>query len=74
MSDLVKCDICDKIFNQSYLSSHKRLAHGKPVTPAYCAASEDEAVEVIAALFARLSDKRKREVRDRVSAAASITR
>lgn len=74
MSDLVKCDICGKISNQSYLRSHKRLAHGKRVTPAYSAASEDEAVEVIAALFAGLSDKRKREVRDRVSSAASTTR
>ena len=63
---LVKCDVCGKISNKSYLAAHKRLAHGKRVTPAYCA-NEAEAVEFIAALFARLSEERKREVRDRVS-------
>ena len=25
----VRCDVCNGIFNQSYLASHKRLAHAK---------------------------------------------
>ena len=71
MAELVKCDICGKVSNSSYLSSHKRLAHGKRVTPAYCA-SEPEAIEVIASLHARLSDEGKRQVRERVLAAHSL--
>jgi hypothetical protein len=29
MSEIVKCDICGGIYNQSHLSSHKRLSRGK---------------------------------------------
>jgi len=72
MAELVKCDICGKVFNTSHLASHKRLAHGKRVTPAYCT-SEPEAIELIVSLHARLSDEGKRKVLERVLAAPSPT-
>lgn len=73
MAELVKCDVCGKVSNSSYLASHKRLAHGKRLTAAYCA-SEPEAIEVIASLHARLSEEGKRKVRECVLAAPSLTR
>jgi len=71
VAELVKCDICGKVSNKSYLSSHKRLAHGKRVTPVHCA-SEAEAIEVIASLHARLSDEGKRKVLERLLAKPSF--
>lgn len=70
MSEIVKCDICGRISSKSYLASHTRLAHGKLITPAYSTKNEAEALEVIISLFAKLSDQRKKEVRDRLSNAA----
>jgi len=68
MAELVKCNVCGKVCNKSYLGSHKCLAHGERLTPPYCA-SEPEAIEVIASLHARLSEEGKRQVRERVLAA-----
>jgi hypothetical protein len=68
MAELVKCDICGKVSNKSHVASHKRLAHGKRVTAAYCP-SEPEAIEVIVSLHARLSEEGKRKVLERVFAA-----
>lgn len=73
MSEMVKCDICGRISNKSYIRAHKRLAHGKPA-PAYTMVGEADAVEVISTLFARLSDERKREVRERLLAATPSAR
>jgi len=67
MSEMVNCDICGKMSSKSYLASHKRLAHGKRITPTYSTNNEAEALEVIISLYAKLSDQRKREVRERLS-------
>ena len=58
----VKCDVCGGTFSQSYLASHKRLAHGKSNVPAVSFTSEDEAVETIVSLFERLSAKGRKQV------------
>jgi hypothetical protein len=60
----VACDICGGIFNQSYLPSHKRLAHSKNGPSAAGPVTEKEAMQKIASLYASLSVKaRKRVVR-----------
>ena len=51
----VNCDICGGVFSQSYLTSHKSLAHSKndpsPVAPI----TENEAIRKIASLYESLS-------------------
>ena len=60
----VTCDVCGGIFSQSYLSSHKRLAHSKNRQAATGPITEKEAIRKIASLYESLSDKgRKRVVR-----------
>ncbi len=58
----VKCDVCGGTFSQSYLASHKRLAHGKGNGSAASPTSEDEAVEAIVSLYGRLSAEGRRRV------------
>jgi hypothetical protein len=65
---IVRCDICNGIFNQSYLASHKRLAHAKKSasTAALRTApiTEKEVMQKIASLYESLSVKgRKRIIR-----------
>ncbi len=60
----VRCDVCNGIFNQSYLASHKRLAHGKNSPSTAGPITEKEAIQKIASLYESLSvDGRKRVVR-----------
>jgi hypothetical protein len=58
----VKCDVCGGTFNQRYLTSHKRLAHGKGNGSAASPASEDEAVQAVVSLYGHLSAEGKRRV------------
>lgn len=67
MSQIVKCDICGKVYNQRHLSSHKRLSHGKARTSASSAESERETLERIVSMYAQLSERSKKEVRIRLS-------
>jgi hypothetical protein len=65
---IVRCDICNGIFHQSYLASHKRLAHAKKgaSTAALGTApiTEKEVMQKIASLYESLSVKgRKRIIR-----------
>ncbi len=60
----VKCDICGGVFSQSYLTSHKRLAHSKNVPSSAAAITQNEAIRKIASLYESLSvNGRKRVVR-----------
>jgi hypothetical protein len=64
----VRCDVCNGIFNESYLASHKRLAHAKKGASAAAATiapiSEKEAIQKIVSLYDSLSVKgRKRIIR-----------
>jgi len=66
MSQIVKCEICGKVYNQSYLGAHKRLAHGTRAEPP-ATVSELEAVEAILSVYAQLSGKGRKELRNRLS-------
>lgn len=69
MSQIVKCDICGGVYNQSHLSSHKRLSHSKRLALVSYLKSEPEALEVIVSMYAQLSDRSKEEVRNRLASA-----
>jgi len=58
----VTCDICGGIFIQSYLPSHKRLAHNKNRLAATGPITEKEAMQKIASLYESLSVKGQKRV------------
>ena len=58
----VTCDICGGIFSQSYLSSHKRLAHSKNRPAAAGPIPEKEAIQKIAYLYESLSVKGQKRI------------
>jgi len=58
----VKCDVCGGIFSQSYLPSHKRLAHRKNSLAAARPITEKEAIQKIVSLYESLSVKGRRRV------------
>ena len=59
----VTCEICRGIFSQSYLPSHKRLAHNRNAPSAVSPITEKEAIQKIASLYESLSvNGRKRVV------------
>jgi hypothetical protein len=70
---MIKCDICGQICSQSYLSSHKRLAHTKP-QPVVSTAHEPETVQAILLLYGQLSDSSQEVVRERMRESMSPTR
>src|SRR5260370_39739213 len=51
----VKCGICGGVFSQSYLTSHKRLAHSKNDLSSVAPITENQAIKKIASLYERLS-------------------
>lgn len=67
MSQIVKCDICGKIYNQSYLGSHKRLSHGKPQAPTLSPQSDAASLELIFSLYEQLPEEQKKEVLNRLA-------
>jgi hypothetical protein len=67
MSQIVKCDVCGKIYSQSYLGSHKRLSHGKRES-SHSPNDESVTLEMILSLYERLSDAGKKEVLSRLAA------
>jgi hypothetical protein len=67
MAQIVRCDVCGKVYSQSYLGSHKRLSHGKRNTSAPAPKNDREAMELIVRLYSGLSDENKREVRKLLS-------
>ena len=68
MPKVVKCEICGGLYNQSHLSSHKRLSHGKRKTALSSPKSEPETLKAILSMFERLSDEGKREALTRLAA------
>lgn len=67
MSRIVTCEICGKVYNQSYLGSHQRLAHGERRTSPRSAKDEPAALDTIVSMYAQLPDKAKKKVRDRLA-------
>ena len=68
MSQIVKCDVCGKIYSQSHLGSHKRLSHGKRELLSGACKDDSVVLETILSLFERLPDERKRELLSRLAA------
>lgn len=68
MSQIVKCDICGKIYSQSHLGSHKRLSHGKRESPSRSSKDDSAALEEILSLFESLPEEQKKEVLSRLAA------
>ena len=68
MSQIVKCDVCGKIYSQSHLGSHKRLSHGKRKSSSRSSKDESGSWEMILAMYERLSDEGKKEVLSRLAA------
>lgn len=67
MPRTVKCDVCGGLYNQSHLSSHKRLSHGKRKIAALSSKSDPETLTVILSLYEQLSEEGKKEVRNRLA-------
>jgi hypothetical protein len=65
MATVVRCDVCGKLFNSSYLGSHKRLAHAKR---SKSAPSEPEAIHKILELFRGLSPEGKKTALEQLAA------
>ena len=57
----VRCDVCGGTFNQSYLASHRRLAHGKGKGSIDRDAGEDETIQTIVSLYEELSPERRKQ-------------
>jgi len=74
MSEIVKCEVCGKAFNQRYVNSHKRLAHHKKLDPASSVPSEPEVVREILSLYACLSDEERKELQVRLKSSDSARR
>src|SRR5258708_33162531 len=58
----VKCDVCGGVFSESYLTSHKRLAHSKNDLSSVAAITENEAIRKIASLYESLSVNGRKHV------------
>lgn len=68
MGQIIKCDICGKIYNESHLKTHKRRSHGISGTSSSSAENGKAGLEAILFLYGRLPDEQKREVLDRLAA------
>jgi len=66
MPKVVRCDIFGGLYNQSHLSSHKRLSHGKRKAVATSPKSESETLKAILSLYERLSEEGKKEALSRL--------
>lgn len=71
MAQIVKCDVCGKTYNQSRLSSHKRLSHGIGKTSNSSSADEPQKLETVLALYGQLSEESKKQLRNQLTAADS---
>jgi hypothetical protein len=72
MAQMVNCDVCGGLFSSSHLKSHKRLAHGRkqgPPTPAPL--HDQDAMQMILALFDGLSPKNKKLLLKRLTSVES---
>ena len=68
MADIVRCEICGRIFNARYIASHKRRAHQKNVAAGRAATKPQDKIEEILSLFRGLADEDKKAVLARLSA------
>jgi hypothetical protein len=66
MSEMVNCNVCGRVYNQRYLTAHKRLSHGRTMTLFSQARTEPETLEVIVSIYAQLPEKVRKELRERL--------
>jgi len=66
MGQIIKCDICGKIYNESHLTTHKRRSHGIG-TSSLSSENGKARLEAILSLYERLPDEQKREVLERLA-------
>ena len=67
MPKMVQCDVCGGLYNQSHLSSHKRLSHGKRKAAFLSPQSDPETLSAILSLYEQLSEEGKKEVCNRLA-------
>jgi hypothetical protein len=63
MQSTVKCQVCGKLYNSRYISTHVRLSHPEIARAADPAAFEQKIVEQIVNLFNQLSPETRKQVR-----------
>jgi hypothetical protein len=68
MAGIVRCDVCGGYYNLRHLASHKRLSHGKKDRFTAPVLDEPDAVNMILALYKRLSAKARKNVLGRLAA------
>lgn len=61
MPGLVKCDVCKKMFNARYLSSHKRMAHTQK-EPHAAELKQQETMRKIVALYKELTAESRKKL------------
>ena len=66
-TQMVKCDVCGRHYNQRYLTSHKRLSHERR-KPNVLQLDETEIVERILSLFVQATEKTRKETLERLAA------
>ncbi|PYT99327.1 MAG: hypothetical protein DMG38_12025 [Acidobacteria bacterium] len=67
MGQIVKCDVCGKIYNQSHLSAHKRMSHGQR-EKLRSNKNEPASVAAIVSMYEQLPEEGKKEVLNRLLA------
>ncbi len=67
MARIVRCETCGGLYNESHLSSHQRLSHGKKARPTGRADRELDAIDEILNLYKQLSNQSQKEVLGRLN-------
>lgn len=68
MGQIVRCDICGKIYNESNITTHKRRSHGTPSQPTRSEEGSMASIDTILSMYEQLPDERKKEVLSRLAA------
>ena len=66
MAEVVRCDVCGKMFSSRHVKSHRRLAHGSD-KPAGSLA-EEAGMKMILGVYKSLSSQNKERVRAELAA------
>ena len=68
MSQIVKCKVCGRTFNEKYVGSHERRAHGKKAAPIAQPAGHQDPLDEIQSLYLQLSEEDQRNLLHRLAA------
>lgn len=68
MGQIVRCDICGKIYNESNITTHKRRSHGTPSLPTRSEEGSMASIDSILSMYERLPDELKKELLSRLAA------